>query len=90
MKPHKGFMDAVRDEQRLDRIKDKHDLPENAVIIEKTNTLKFLLSFGKTFIKAAAAVLLIVLAGIGVITLLYPSLRAELLQIFGSVFSTIT
>jgi|GEM_PF-4925850 hypothetical protein len=84
-----GFAEAAKDELHKDELKHKHELPDNAVIIEKTNTAKFLLSFFKTFIKTAAGVLLITLAAIGVVTLLYPSLRGELAQIIAEVFNTV-
>lgn len=70
-------------------IKDnKHsDIDENKVIVEKSNTIKFILSFLRASIKTIATIILVSLATIGIITLIYPEIRAEFIEVILNIFN---
>ena len=69
------------------RLKKKHQIDqENVVVVEKSNTYKFTIKTIISFIKLIATVTLLILAVIGLTTLVYPTLRQELLTIFLDVF----
>lgn len=69
------------------RLKKKHQIDqENVVVVEKSNTYKFTIKTIISFIKLIATVTLLILAVIGLTTLVYPTLRQEFLTIFLDVF----
>lgn len=59
-------------------MKDKYKLDENVVIVEKSNTVKFLIKTGIALIRIAVAITIFLLAVIGLISLVYPDTRHEL------------
>ena len=68
-------------------LKKKHQIDqENVVVVEKSNTYKFTIKTIISFIKLIATVTLLILAVIGLTTLVYPTLRQEFLTIFLDVF----
>ena len=69
------------------RLKKKHQIDqENVVVVEKSNTYKFTIKTIIAFIKLIATVTLLILAVIGLTTLVYPTLSQEFLTIFLDVF----
>ena len=69
------------------RLKKKHQIDqENVVVVEKSNTYKFTIKTIISFIKLIATVTLLILAVIGLTTLVYPTLSQEFLTIFLDVF----
>lgn len=69
------------------RLKKKHQInQENVVVVEKSNTYKFTIKTIIAFIKLIATVTLLILAVIGLTTLVYPTLRQEFLTTFLDVF----
>ena len=66
------------------RLKKKHQIDQENV--EKSNTYKFTIKTIISFIKLIATVTLLILAVIGLTTLVYPTLRQEFLTIFLDVF----
>ena len=70
------------------RLHNKHsDIDENKVIVEKSNTIKFVLSFLRASIKTIATIILVSLAAIGIITLIYPEIRAEFIEVILNIFN---
>ncbi len=65
------------------------DIPEEKVIIEKSNTLKFILSFTANVIKITSEIILMILASVGIISLIYKEPRADLIVIFMDIYNTI-
>ena len=57
----------------------EYEIEENVVVKERTFFGKFLLRYLKDIIKVLFAVLFWILAGIGVFSVCYPAIRAELL-----------
>lgn len=73
------------------RLHGKHtSVPDNAVIVEKSTAVRATLGFVKGMGKTIAGVIFILLAAIGVLTLIYPSCRSELLTVLQGMFIEIT
>lgn len=72
------------------KIKKKHNINDkNVVIVEKSNTIKFLIKALILLIKTLAWILLITLASIGVLCLLYPDTRQEFMKVITEIFNEI-
>lgn len=85
---NKGIVTEIKQNQaeavRQERIKQKYniDVPDNVVVVEKNNMLKFTVKTVISAIKLIATILLVVLAFVGLISLIYPTSRHDLLMIF--------
>lgn len=72
------------------RLHEKHDqVPEDAVIVEKSTAVRSTFSFLEWMLQAAAGVLLIVLAAVGIITLLYPDVRSAFFIVLQEMISEV-
>ena len=72
------------------RLHDKHtSVPDNAVIVEKSTAVRATLGFIKGIGKTIAGVIFIILAAIGILTLVYPNCRTELLTVLQEIFMEI-
>lgn len=69
-----------REKEHQESLKERYDIEEDVVVVEKTNTIKFLL---KTMIGGARliiAILVFILALIGLTALIYPNSRSLLIR----------
>ena len=69
-----------REKEHQESLKERYDIEEDVVVVEKTNTIKFLL---KTMIGGARliiAILVFILALIGLTALIYPDSRSLLIR----------
>ena len=87
----KGFVAEYKEKKQHEaeenRIKQKHHITdENVVVVEKSNTLKFIIRVLVLFLKTAAWITLIILAAVGILCLIYPETRTELFRILISIF----
>ena len=87
----KGFTaeynQRIQQQTEENRIKEKHHITDkNVVIVEKTNTLKFIIRIMVLLFKTAAWITLIILAAVGILCLIYPETRTELFHILSGVF----
>lgn len=83
----KSYYERKQEQENENRIKDKHHITdENIVVVEKTNTIKFIIRIMVLCLKAAAWITLIILAAVGILCLIYPETRAELFRILISIF----
>lgn len=96
MKYKKGFMEQIRIEEEFRReqqqIKKKHDInikDENIVVVEKTNTFKFIVKLLLLLIRFIATTLILVLAALGAVAIIYPEPRAELIYIINSIIEQV-
>lgn len=82
----KGFAAAAREELEREaeqkRLHEKHSsVDAHTVIVEKDNTFKFTVrAFGR-LVRLAATISVLVLASLGIISLLYPEVRTELMAV---------
>lgn len=70
------------EETKQKQLRDKHHVTETGVVVvEKNNMVKFLVKTVGIIIRTAAAICLIILAAIGLMTLLYPDMRRTFFDI---------
>lgn len=89
-----GFVRGVKKEEAYQReqrrLKEKHEITDpDVVVVEKDNMWKFLIRFLAGLIRMLAAILLLTLASVGLLAIVYPSPRAELLQVLSDIIRQI-
>ncbi len=94
MNKYQKFIDKRLEQKNIkenqEKLHTKHkDIPEDKIIIEKSNTFKFILSFIASIVKITAEILLVILASIGIISLIYKEPRQDLIIIFEDIYQTI-
>lgn len=82
----KKYIEVIEEEKRFNeeqaKLHEKYeDVESDKVIVETSNSYKFTLNFIKTVVKSAAGISLILLAAIGIMTLIYPNTRTEFIKI---------
>lgn len=86
----KGFVSEYKNKKQQEaqenRIKQKHHITdENVVVVEKSNTLKFIIRILVLFLKTAVWITLIILAAVGILCLVYPETRWALFDILSGI-----
>lgn len=86
----KSFVSAAREELEKEaeqkRLHEKHqEIDEQMVIVEKDNTFQFTLRMLERVIRFAALTVLLVFATVGILSLVYPEVRKELLEVLGAI-----
>ena len=77
-------------EQEQERLREKHRIEaEDVVIVERPSLVKFLLKLGIATCKTAMTIALLLLALLGLLALLYPQPREELLQVLGTMLQEV-
>lgn len=70
-------------EQSQTQLKEKHGISrDNVIVVEKANTFKFTVKSLAALIRLIAAIIMVILAVIGLAALIYPGPRQELSIIF--------
>ena len=87
----KGFVKEFNEnrQQELEEIKirQKHNISdEKVVVIERSNTVKFMFKVLLNGIKTAAWITLIILAAVGIMCLVYPETRTDFFKILHEIF----
>ena len=79
---------GIADNLYLCKVAKKHHIiDENVVVVEKSNTLKFIIRILVLFLKTAAWITLIILAAVGILCLIYPETRAALFDVLSGIRS---
>lgn len=73
--------------QKQKKLQEKYGISENVRIVERNNMGKFLVRTMGRCIRITALIMLFVLAAIGLIALIYPEIRQELIQVLGGVLT---
>lgn len=73
--------------QKQKKLQEKYGISENVRIVERNNIGKFLVRTMGRCIRITALIMLFVLAAIGLIALIYPEIRQELIQVLGGVLT---
>lgn len=86
-----GFVTGVKKEEaqkaeQRNLHKKHHVADKNVVIVEKDNMAKFTIRSIGRLIQIVAAIVLCILAAIGLLTMLYPTLRVEFLDIMSRIY----
>lgn len=82
-----GLYKTVKEEtafkENQQKLKKKYQINKpDVVVVEKTNMTKFLIRLLIGFIKFAATTAILILAVIGLLTLIYPQIRAEFISVW--------
>ena len=67
-----------REKEHQESLKERYDIEEDVVVVEKTNTIKFLLKTMLGGARLIIAILVFILALIGLTALIYPDSRSLL------------
>lgn len=89
-----GLMKQVRqeieEEQHQEALRKQHGIEdENVVVVEKKSMMKFLIRLFIGFIKTIASIAGIILAGTGIMTLIYPDVRNEFIAVLLAVIDDV-
>jgi len=89
-----GFITGVKKEKEIQKEQEllhkKHRVADtNVVIVEKTNAWMWIINKAIAFIKLLATMMLLVLAGIGLFSIVYPNVRAEFIITAGEILTQI-
>lgn len=80
----KGLVNEIKqeheNESKQQKLREKYDAPEDVVIVEKDNTIKFFVRTTGTIIKVTVAIIIFLLTVIGMTSLIYPETRNELIH----------
>jgi hypothetical protein len=69
-------------EEKQNNLKEKHGIEEeNVIVVEKTNMIKFFIQTVIATIKVVATISILVLAAIGLLTVVYPELRNPFVEL---------
>lgn len=85
MSLYQNRMRIAEEVQEQENLRKKYDIKDNVVVKEKSFFGKFVLRYLKDIIKVILSILFWILAGIGVFSVCYPEIRAELLLAFSDV-----
>lgn len=90
MRSWSGYAEALKEQEEFRKQQEQlhskyEDIEDYKVIVETTNSYKFTINIIKNTLKIASEVTLIILASIGTITLLYPSIRVEFFNVIAGI-----
>lgn len=85
----KELVSKIVEEQKFQKkqskLKEKYELSDNVVIIEKDNMIKFFVRIIESTIQKMATIILLILAIIGLFTLLYPEIRNVFFEVVNQI-----
>lgn len=90
----RSLVSQIKEQQEFEKqqkeLKRKHRIDEkNVIVVEKSNMTKFLIRTIGNVVRISATILILILASIGLTTLLYPQIRNELLIILHQIIEQI-
>ena len=62
------------------KLREKYDVPDDVVIVEKTNTIKFFVSVTGSIVKIAVLIIIFLLTVVGIVSLIFPVSMNELIH----------
>ena len=88
----RSLVSQIKDQQEFEKqqneLKRKHRIEEkNVIVVEKSNMTKFLIRTIGNVVRISTTILILLLASIGLTTLLYPQTRNELLIIINQIIN---
>ena len=78
--------EAHQDRANQEKLRHKYHISKNYVVVEKSNTFKFTISLLLQLIKFLASAIILILAIIGLYTLIYPEIRDPFFKIIYNTF----
>lgn len=88
----KGLVKDIQKEKEFEKeqqnLKEKYslDVSDDVVVIEKTNAYKFTVKMLVNTVKTLATICLLILATVGLITLIYPNSRNAFFDIMSNIY----
>ena len=70
-------------------LKEKHNITSDKIIVEKSNTIKFLITSAKNLLRILIIIVAIAFISIGIITMLYSEIREEFFKVTTKAFNQI-
>jgi hypothetical protein len=81
----KGLVNDIKEERQKEeeqqKLREKYDIGQNYVVVETSNTGKFVINLFIRLIKATATVIILILAVIGLYALIYPEIRQPFFEV---------
>lgn len=86
----KQIQQEREEQQHQEALRKQHGIEdENVVVVEKKSMMKFLIRLFIGLIKTIASIAGIILAGIGIMTLIYPDIRNEFMAVLLAVIDDV-
>lgn len=86
----KGLVNDIKREKieaaEQKKLREKYDIPNQYVVVEKSNTGKFLINLIIRIVKGAATICILILAVIGLYTLIYGEIRQPFFKVITDTF----
>ncbi len=84
-----GFVSKIEEkkifEEKQNDLKEKYNInAQDVIIVEKNNVVKFFVKVMISFIKTVATISILVLAAIGLLTVVYPEVRNPFVELLVS------
>ena len=84
-----GFVSKIEEkkifEEKQNDLKEKYNInAQDVIIVEKNNVIKFFVKVMISFIKTVATISILVLAAIGLLTVVYPEVRNPFVELLVS------
>ena len=92
----KGLVGEIKAEKKFEKkqseLKEKYnlDVPNDIVVVEKTNAYKFTVNTLAAIIKKAATICLLILAAMGLMTLIYPDVRKAFVEVVNELINQLS
>lgn len=90
----RSLVSQIKEQQEFEKqqneLKRKHGIEEkNVIVVEKSNMMKFLIRTIGNVIRISATIIILILASVGLTTLLYPHIRNEFFTILYQIMNQI-
>lgn len=85
----KKFKAEEEEKHEQEELKAKHNIEADVYVVEKNNTFKFLLRGAYTLLRVVSSVVLIVLAAVGILSIVYPETRRELIIVLTDILNNL-
>lgn len=78
---YQEFTEKKKENEEQTRLQQKYKVDSSVKVVEKTNMVKFSVKLISSILRWVARIIIFLLAGIGLIALIYPSCRTALLEV---------
>lgn len=89
----RGIVDDIEAKHRFEEeqksLKKKYQLDTEKIVVEKNNTVKFMIRTFGGLIRIAAQIIICALAILGIMSLIYPGPRAALIQVLFEIYQSV-
>mgnify|MGYP003199142239 FL=1 len=79
--------EKIQKEKNQEALRKKYNIEEDIIVVEKSNTIKFLIKLFISFCKTVFVIIVTLLGTIGSLTLIYSNIRVEFLIVIERIIS---